>query len=58
MLLDNRELSITPIPESINDEDGSADQIESSKSQVKIFLIRQQTRYDFVFDEIVNQIKF
>ncbi len=36
LLLDNHELSITPIPESINDEDGNIDQIESSKSQVKI----------------------
>jgi hypothetical protein len=34
--LDNHELSITPIPESINDEDGNTDQIDCSKLQVKI----------------------
>ena len=31
LFLENPELSLTPIPESINDED----QIDSSKSQVK-----------------------
>jgi hypothetical protein len=34
VFLDNHELSITPIPETINDEDGDIDTIESSKSQV------------------------
>lgn len=33
--LDKHELSITPIPESINDEDENIDQRESSRSQVR-----------------------
>jgi hypothetical protein len=36
VFLDNHELSITPIPESIYDEDGNMDEIDSSKSQVNI----------------------
>jgi hypothetical protein len=36
VFLDNHELSITPIPESINDEDGNIEEIDTSKSQVKI----------------------
>jgi len=35
-VLDDHELSITPIPEAINDEDINVDTIEPSKSQVNI----------------------
>jgi hypothetical protein len=42
--LDNHELSVTPIPESINDEDENIDTIESTKSQVKIKLRRKRKR--------------
>ncbi len=36
VFLENHELSITPIPESIYDEDGNMEEIDSSKLQVKI----------------------
>ena len=54
MFLDHHELSITPIPESVQNDE----QIESSKSQVKLRLIGRQTREDFVVVELVNPIKF
>lgn len=66
LLLDKHELSITPIPESINDDDDeNIDQRESSRSQVRTkdlnstsSKMRKAHQFLFCFyPNIVNQIK-